>query len=201
MVNYKQVAYYVTLPPARSRELFKKGEKTMVRLKEFFWKMKKIMMTPTTLSEFHQRFNDTCPHYLDAIQCVDLTPDYILRHELCQSSPATISLLTDTLSRLGHTPPCHLFGADELLNTIKPLPGTRLGSDGLDHIKANNPNITVDDRRHYVAHDLIPRVVSKLNAALNDHITTEEAESMSPDTLEAINRLSSIAAHLASHIH
>lgn len=153
------------------------------------------------LQELHQYFNDNCPHHLDAIQCVNSTSDHALRHELCQSNPATINLLFDTLSRLGSTPPCQLFSPDEILHAIEPLPGVRLGFDGLVDIEANDPNISVDDRRHYVSHDLIPQVVIKLSNAFNEPFTAEEIESIPPDTFDALYRLSLKVAYLASLIH
>lgn len=150
----------------------------------------------TKLQELHQHFNDNCPHHLDAFQCVNLTPDHDLRHELCQSNPATIDLLSDTLGRLGRTPPCQLFSPDELLNAIESLPGVRLGPNGLVHVEANDPSISVDDCRHYVSHDLIPQVVIKLNDALNGPITAEEIESMPSGTLDALYCLSLKVTHL-----
>lgn len=153
------------------------------------------------LQELHQYFNDNCPHHLDAIQCVNSTSDHALRHELCQSNPATIDLLSDTLGQLDSTPPCQLFSPDEILHAIEPLPGARMGSDGLVYIEANDPNISVDDRRHYVSHDLIPQVVIKLNNAFNEPFTAEEIESMLPGTLDALYCLSPKVTYLASLIH
>lgn len=156
------------------------------------------------ITELHQYLSDGHPHNLDAIQRVDLTPDDALRYELCQSDPAVISLLVDTFGRLAdphrRTPPCQLFGEDEILGTIEPLPGVRLCSMGLTRIEANDPSISAEDRRHYVSHDLLPQVVLKLAAALGDPVTTEEAQSMLPGTLDALQRLSPIITKLANSI-
>lgn len=157
------------------------------------------------LKDFHQYLSDTdSPHTLDVIQCVNLTFLHDLGRELARSDPATINLLTDIFAKLadphGCTPPCQLFGDDEIMGTIEPLPGLRLCEDGMIHLSANDPDVTVDDRRHYVSHDLLLQVASKLAIALSEPIPVDGVDSMPKDTMEAILRLKPVISNLVNRM-
>lgn len=153
------------------------------------------------LKDFHQYLSDTdSPHALDAIQCVNLTYIRDLRRELAQSDPATINLLTDTFAELADphssTPPCRLFGDDEIMGTIEPLPGLRLCESGMVHLSANDPDVTADDRRHYISHDLLPQVASKLAVAISEFIPADDVDSTPKGTMEAVLRLKPVISNL-----
>lgn len=156
------------------------------------------------LHDFHQYLGDGRPHNLDAIQCVNLTDTHDLRRELLRSNPATIDLLTEPFATLAdpssRVPPCQLFSADELMGTIEPLPGARLSCGGLMSVSADDPDISADDRRHYVSHDLLSPVVDKLAAALGEPISAEDAASMPTGTMEALERLNAAVSTLHRQI-
>lgn len=157
------------------------------------------------LRDFHQYLSDTDhSHALDAIQCVNLTYIRDLHRELAQSDPATINLLTDTFAKLadphGGAPLCQLLSDDEIMGAIEPLPGIRLCEGGMVHLSANDPDITVDDRRHYISHDLLPQVASKLAVALSEFIPADDVDSIPKDTREAILRLRPVISNLMNRM-
>jgi len=73
------------------------------------------------------------------------------------------------------------------------------GQEYWQEINHNNPNITVDDKKNFIKHKLLPKVANKLVGMINKTITYGVSDNMKPDGLQSLLGMQDTLANLAKN--